>query len=141
MVNLVAQHQERRPIELFHGEQRVELGLGFWETLWVLGVDQEDDARDFGKVVAPEPTGLRVATEVEGGEFDLAFRGSVLLVRLGGARRDVRCRWRALQMLEERLVDGVGLRKGVGCSLGWSATAQVSKGLSRIGFAMERATY
>jgi hypothetical protein len=38
----------------------------------VLGVDEEDDAADFGEVVAPEAAGLRVAAQVERREFYIA---------------------------------------------------------------------
>ena len=54
MVDLVAQDQEGDFGEVFHGEEGVELGLGLGEALVVLGVDEENDAADFGEVVAPE---------------------------------------------------------------------------------------
>ena len=75
MVDLVAEHEEWGPRELLHRQQRVQLGLGLGEALQVLGVDEEDDAGDLGEVVAPEPAGLCVATEVESGEFNLERRG------------------------------------------------------------------
>jgi hypothetical protein len=45
----------------------------------VLCVDEEDDAADFGEVVAPEASGLGVTAEIEGCEFYVTdgefFRG------------------------------------------------------------------
>lgn len=73
MVDLVTEDDERSAGELLHGEERIELRLGFGETLVVLGVDEEDDAADFGEVVAPEAAGLRVAAQVEGREFHVAY--------------------------------------------------------------------
>jgi hypothetical protein len=48
VVNLVAEDDERCVLELVHGEQGVEFGLGFGETLVVLCIDEEDDTADFG---------------------------------------------------------------------------------------------
>ena len=47
VVDLVAEDDERRALQLLHGEQGVELGFGFLEALVVLCVDEEDDAGDF----------------------------------------------------------------------------------------------
>lgn len=44
VIDLVAEDDERRALELLHGEQGVELGLGLLEALVVLCVDEEDDA-------------------------------------------------------------------------------------------------
>jgi hypothetical protein len=43
MINLVSEDDKGCVLELFHGEQRVELGFGFVEALVVFGVDEEDD--------------------------------------------------------------------------------------------------
>lgn len=67
MVDLVAEHKEGGLGQLFHGEQGVELGFGFGEALGVFGVDEEDDAADFGEVIAPEAAGLLVAWKELGG--------------------------------------------------------------------------
>lgn len=56
MIDLVTQDEEGDFAEFFHGEQRVQLGFGFRESLEVFGVDEEDDAAYFGKVVFPETT-------------------------------------------------------------------------------------
>jgi len=90
MIDLVAEDQEGDFGEVFHGEEGVELDFGFGETLVIFGVDEEDDAADFGEVVAPETAGweglagggmdkgrygegtLLMAAEVEGCEFDVA---------------------------------------------------------------------
>jgi hypothetical protein len=48
MINLVAEDDEGRVLELFHGEEGVEFGLGFVEALVVFRVDEEDNARDLG---------------------------------------------------------------------------------------------
>ena len=53
VVDLVAEHQEGGVGEGLHSQQRVELGLGLSKALVVLGIDKEDDAADFGEVVAP----------------------------------------------------------------------------------------
>lgn len=57
VVDLVTQDHKGHLGQLLHLEQRVQLSLGLGESLVVLGVDQEDDAVDFGKVVSPETTG------------------------------------------------------------------------------------
>lgn len=81
MIDLVAEDQEWRLLQLFHAEQRIELGLALGEALWVLGIDEEDDAGDLGEVVLPQAARLLVATEVEGGETTAAdaqfFAGGV----------------------------------------------------------------
>lgn len=48
VVDLVAEDDERRALQLLHGEQGVQLGFGFLEALVVFGVDEEDYAGDFG---------------------------------------------------------------------------------------------
>jgi hypothetical protein len=48
VIDLVSEDDERGVFELFHGKEGVELGFRFVETLVVFGVDEEDDARDFG---------------------------------------------------------------------------------------------
>ena len=57
MIDLVAEDQEGCLVEIFHGEEGVELGFGLGEALVVFRVNEKDDARDFGEVVAPETTG------------------------------------------------------------------------------------
>lgn len=52
-VNLVTQKQERHFREFLDREQRVELSLGFVESLGVLGIYEEDNTVDFGEVVFP----------------------------------------------------------------------------------------
>lgn len=56
VVDLVSEDQEGDLGELLHGQESVKLGLGLGETLNVLGVNQEDDTADFGKVVLPQTT-------------------------------------------------------------------------------------
>ena len=68
VVDLVAQHEERRLAQILHAEQGVELGFALGEALGVFGVDEEDDAGHFGEVVLPQAAGLLVAAEVESGE-------------------------------------------------------------------------
>jgi hypothetical protein len=68
VIDLVSENQEGDLGELFHGEEGVEFGLGFGESLAVLGVDEEDDSADFGEVVFPEAAGY---------EFVLAERDEV----------------------------------------------------------------
>ena len=57
VVNLVTQNQERHFLQLFHAEEGVELDFRFGQALEVLGVDEEDDAANFGEVVFPEAAG------------------------------------------------------------------------------------
>ncbi len=57
VIDLVPQDQKGHFGEVFHGEQGVKLGFGFREALEVFGVDEEDDAGDFGEVVAPQAAG------------------------------------------------------------------------------------
>ena len=57
VVDLVAEDQEGDFGEILHREQGVELGFGLGEALVVFGVDEEDDARHLGEVVAPEAAG------------------------------------------------------------------------------------
>jgi hypothetical protein len=54
MVDLVAEDQEWGLCKVLHGEQGVEFGFRFGETLVVFGVDEEDNPRNFREVVAPE---------------------------------------------------------------------------------------
>lgn len=60
VVDLVSEDEEGHLGQVFHGEEGVELGLGFREPLVVLCVDKEDDAAYFGEVVLPETTGCSV---------------------------------------------------------------------------------
>lgn len=48
MINLVTKNDERSVLKLFHGEESIELGFRLGKTLMVLGIDEEDDAGDFG---------------------------------------------------------------------------------------------
>jgi len=57
VVDLVAEDQEGDLGEIFHGQEGVQFGFGFCEAFVVLGVDEEDDAADFGEVVFPEAAG------------------------------------------------------------------------------------
>jgi hypothetical protein len=57
VINLVAQDNEWDLGELLHAQESVQLSLRLRETLVVLGVDEEDDAGDFGEVVFPETAG------------------------------------------------------------------------------------
>ena len=57
VIDLIAQDQEGHFGEVFHREQGVELGFRFGEALEIFGINEEDDARDFGEVVAPEAAG------------------------------------------------------------------------------------
>jgi hypothetical protein len=54
VVDLVSEDEERHLAEVLHAQQRIELGLRLEQTLVVLGVDEEHDARDLGEVVFPE---------------------------------------------------------------------------------------
>lgn len=92
MIDFVAQDQEGHFGQVFHAEQRVELGFRFREPLVVFRVDEEYDPAYFGEVIPPETTGweallarrlgrglglgslftLLMASEVEGGEFHVA---------------------------------------------------------------------
>lgn len=64
VVDLVAEDEEGHLGEIFHGEEGVELGLGFGEALVVLCVDEEDDPAYFGEVVLPEAAGCsRIRSE------------------------------------------------------------------------------
>lgn len=63
VIDLVSKHQEGNLGQILHGEERVELGLGFGEALVVLCVDQEDDPADFGEVVFPQAAGYHTLLE------------------------------------------------------------------------------
>ena len=54
MIDLVAQNQKRRLVEILHTQQRIQFCLALCEPLGVLRIYQEDDAGDFGEVIAPE---------------------------------------------------------------------------------------
>ena len=95
MVDFVAEDAEGDFGEFFHGEEGVEFGFGFGEALVVFGVDEEDDAADFGEVVFPEAARLLMAAQVEGGEAAVAngeFFGGWW--RLGRITVDKRWSWR-----------------------------------------------
>ena len=59
VIDLVSQNQKRGLGQIFHGEEGVELGFGLGEAVVVFGVDEEDDAGDFGEIVAPEAAGYQ----------------------------------------------------------------------------------
>lgn len=48
VIDLVTQDDKGRVLQLFHGEQGVQLGFGFVQPLVVFCVDEEDDAGYFG---------------------------------------------------------------------------------------------
>lgn len=73
MVDLVSEDHEGGVGKLLHGEQGVELGFGFRETLVVFCVNEEHNPAYFGEVVTPETARLCVASQVEGREFDVAY--------------------------------------------------------------------
>ena len=54
MIDFVAQDQKGDFPQLFHAEEGVEFGFGFRQAVVVFGVDEEDDAGDFGEVIFPE---------------------------------------------------------------------------------------
>lgn len=62
VIDLVAEDEEGHLGEFLHSQQRVELGLGLGEAFGVLGVDEEDDAANFGEVVFPEAAGYTSLT-------------------------------------------------------------------------------
>jgi hypothetical protein len=72
MINLIPENQKGHFGQLLHAQKRIKLGLAFWQALVVLGVDEEDDAADFWKIVFPETARLLMAAEVEGGEAAVA---------------------------------------------------------------------
>jgi hypothetical protein len=51
VIDLVTEDDEGGVLELLHGEEGVELGFGFVETLVVLRVNKEDNAGDLGDCV------------------------------------------------------------------------------------------
>jgi hypothetical protein len=53
MVDLISENQEGDFSEIFHGEEGVEFGFRLGKAFVVFGVDEEDDSRNFGEVVAP----------------------------------------------------------------------------------------
>jgi hypothetical protein len=66
MIDLVAQNQKGCLVEILHTQQRIQFCLALCEPLGVFRVYQEDDAGDFGEVIAPESSGLLMAAEIEG---------------------------------------------------------------------------
>lgn len=56
-INLVSENKEGDLGQLLDGEKRIQLSLRLREPLEVSAVDEEDDAVDFGEVVAPETAG------------------------------------------------------------------------------------
>jgi hypothetical protein len=91
VIDLVAQNHKRDLAQLLHAQQSVELGFRFGETLVILGVNEEYDARDFWEIVLPETAcwtmsassyhtekasrlchTLLMAAQVEGREFHVA---------------------------------------------------------------------
>lgn len=57
VIDLVTEDEEGGLCEVFHGEEGVEFGFGFGETFVVFGVDEENDAGHFGKVITPQTAG------------------------------------------------------------------------------------
>ena len=111
VVDLVAQHKEGSLAQVLHAEQRVELGLALGEALRVLGVDEEDNAADFGEVVLPQAAGLLVAAEVEGVEAHAAD-GELFGGRVKGRLED--CDAVVLEHVEE--LGGRGSVRRLSCS-------------------------
>ena len=60
MIDLVPENEEGDFGEIFHRQESVEFGFGFLEAFVVFGVDEEDDAGDFGEVVAPKAAGCKL---------------------------------------------------------------------------------
>lgn len=87
VIDLVSENEEGNLRELLHGEESIELGLGFGEALVILGVNQEDDSANFGEVVLPETAGLLVTTEIESREAVVAD-GQLLGGRVCGRLQD-----------------------------------------------------
>jgi len=58
-VNLVTEDEERDFGQLLNGEESIELGFGFGETLKVSAIDEEHNAIDFREVVTPETAGWK----------------------------------------------------------------------------------
>ena len=59
MVDLIAKDTEGDFGEFFHREKCVKLGFGFGKAFVIFGVNEEDDAGDFGEVVFPKTAGWR----------------------------------------------------------------------------------
>lgn len=59
VVDLVAQDHEGDLGQFLHGQQGIQLGFGFGETLVVLGVYEIHDTGHFGEVVFPETAGCK----------------------------------------------------------------------------------
>jgi len=56
VIDLVAQYDKWDLAQLLHAQQSVQLGLGFWQTFVVLGVNEEYNAGDFWEIIFPETT-------------------------------------------------------------------------------------
>ena len=96
MVYLVPEDQEGGFVEIFHGEQGVEFRFGFGEAFVVFGVDEEDDAADFGEVVAPEAAGWRGERRLVG----------CVVVGGGGRREDTLLMASEVKGCESVIADG-----------------------------------
>lgn len=81
VVDLVSENEEGHLGEVFHGQEGVQLGLGFREALVVLGVDEKDNAADFGEIVLPETAGCykkKKKKMISRDAFPVALRNSSL---------------------------------------------------------------
>lgn len=57
VIDLVAQNDEGDLGQLFQGQKGVELSFGFGQAFMVLGIDEENDTIDLGKIISPNTTG------------------------------------------------------------------------------------
>lgn len=52
----------------------IQFNLGLGKSLIVSGIDEEDNARDFGEIISPNTASLEMASQIVGREVYVAYR-------------------------------------------------------------------
>lgn len=72
LINLVTKNKEGNALELLDGKESIELSLRLSKSAGISSVNEVDNAANLGEIVSPQTTGLKMSTEIEGGELDVA---------------------------------------------------------------------
>ena len=72
LINLVTENEERNISQLLNTKEGIEFSLTFGKSAGISSIDKEDNAANLREVVSPQTTGLKMSTEIESSEFNVA---------------------------------------------------------------------
>lgn len=72
LVNLVTKYKEGNALELLDGKESIKLSLGLGKSGGISSINEVNNSANLREVVSPETTGLKMSTEIKGGELDVA---------------------------------------------------------------------